>query len=175
MTGSNNPLSEYCRHPRRDTRGSLPGTRSANPSRVDLLPTPAVRNDTSTPSTSGLFSYLGNEPSFRARDDGQGELHGTGGEAHPRGASGGRLESHRVTARDFRASSAPKTALPPDPTPHQGTSTSVRRSAELLGAPALGVAAGERAYDHAISRHPWFMFGSCLVGTLESTRTAKGV
>lgn len=166
MAGSNNPLSEYCRNPRRDIRGSLPGSRSANPSRVDLLPTPAVRNDTSTPSTAiGLFSYLGNEPSLRARDTGQGALHGTGGEARLRGASDGRLESHRVTARDFRAPSARQTAPPPDPTPHQGsTSTSVRRSAELPVTPALGVAAGERAHGHAIQQQSSLLLmpGFCL-------------
>lgn len=153
MTGPNNPLSE---HPRCDLRGSLAGARSANTSRVDLLPTPSVGNDndTSTSSTGGLFSYLGDEPSFvasRARDDAQGSLHGVHGEAHPRGA-GGRLENRRATApHDFRASTTRKTAPPPDAQQEkQGTTTSRRpadEAAELFLAPALDAAAtaGKRA------------------------------
>lgn len=152
MTGPNNPLSDY---PRRDLRGSVAGARSANTSRVDLLPTPSVGNDndTSTSSTGGLFSYLGDEPSFvagRARDDAQGSRQDAHGEAHPRGA-GGRLENRRATApHDFRASTTRKTAPPPDAQQEQGTTTSRRsadEAAELLLAPALDAAAtaGERA------------------------------
>ncbi|CAM9345133.1 unnamed protein product, partial [Laminaria digitata] len=153
MTGSNNPLSENCRNPRRDLRGPLAGARSANPSRVDLLGTPAARNDdndtsASSTSTGGLFSYLRDEASFvanRARDDAQGTLHGAHGEAHSRGASG-RLEVHRVTAPcELRASITRKTAPPPDAPQHQGATATTRRrsaeAAELLSAPALGATA----------------------------------
>lgn len=147
MTGSNNPLSDDCRSPRRDIRDSLASVRSANSSRVDLLDS-LVGNDhiDTFASSGGLFRYLGDEPSFvanRARDDAQGWLQGARGEVHPRGASG-RLESHCATApQDFRAST------PPDGQQEQGGATS-RRSAEAAGlllAPALDAAAtaGERA------------------------------
>lgn len=165
MAGSNNPLSGY---PRSDIRDPLAGARSANSSRVDLLPTPSADNDsdTSTCSTGGLFSYLGNEASFvasRVRDDAQGSLHGACGEARPRGASVC-LESHRATApHDFRASTARKTTPPPDVQQEKGTTTSSRRpaeAAELLLAPALDVAAtaGERAraWPSSSSSNRWF-------------------
>lgn len=186
MTGPNNPLSENCRNPRRDLRGPLAGARSANPSRVDLLGTPAARNDdndtsASSTSTGGLFSYPRDEASFvanRARDDAQGTLHDAHGEAHSRGASG-RLEVHHVTAPcDLRASTTRKTAPPPDAPQQQGATATTSRSAEaaeLLSAPALGATATAGEGTRAWPFYPAAVLGSCLVYVFCALEVCAGI